>query len=234
MVMFLDVEWQTISNYQLIKRILKILKMAKEEVKLIAIKEFTPLNLQFGKCSMVKCGDRFSLFVDKNKTKIYACGYNKNGECGVLDDDLEIFELPHLIYDLRKDIGATEEEIIEDLTIGYSHFILKTSQRLLFFGNNVNNQLPIELSNHWSTNFLKGQVINLDKFGQNINTILKVESKYDRTAILFKNGTCLLFGGKFNTTELNPFIDFTKELPGLNITKIGLGVNYEIIHGYYN
>jgi len=213
---------------------LKIRRRRSGEVGLSEVKTFSSLNLPFGNISSVACSDRFTVFVEERKKKVYVCGYNKNGECGLSPDAEEIILQPKLIFDLDNDIGGYQGERIVEVCSGFNFFIIRTSHRLLFFGNNEHGQFPRELGETWGLSFLRGQELNLyERVGRAVSDIKTLKCKYDRTCIIFKDGTALLFGGLLPDKTVNPFIDFKEEIDGFEISEIGLGVDYELLHGRF-
>lgn len=195
---------------------------------------FTHAQVGMGRFSKISCGHKHSWYVNQNRTKIFSTGFNGYGNCGIPSSKSEIFDKFELVYDIEIDFNRSENELIEEIHSGFNFNLIRTTNRVLFFGNNLHQQMPKEFGKTWGLDFLYNNELDFKSYDPELSVadIRKIVCKYDRTAIIFNNGRAFIYGGMFDKHTQMPFIDSWKELPNFSVLDIGFGVNYELIHGY--
>jgi hypothetical protein len=200
------------------------------------IRDFLNVPLGFGKVSEISCGNKHSWYLDRERKHIYCSGFNALGNAGVPVQKGEIFDNPFSVYRLDDDINSVKDETILEIHSAFSFNIVRTTHRLLFFGNNIHCQMNEALGKTWGLKFLFAHEINLKNVDSEleVSDIKRIKCQYDRTAIIFKNGRAFIYGGVTDFGEALPFIDSKFELPNFSINEIGLGIDYELISGYFD
>jgi len=192
------------------------------------------VQMGFGSLSKISCGHKHSWYLNHNRTKLFCTGFNGYNSCGIPSAKGEIFDKYELVYDIETDFNREPNEFIEEIQSGFNFNLVRTKNRLLFFGNNSHQQMPREFGKTWGLDFLFNSELDFRSYDPELSVadIRKIVCKYDRTAIIFNNGRAFIFGGMFDKINPMPFIDSWKEFQNFSVLEVGFGVDYELIHGF--
>lgn len=182
----------------------------------------------------ISCGEKYSWYLDSKKTKIYCCGLNVNGSCGIAPEKIGVVERLVLVYDLENDVNAAFGEKVEEIVSGYSVNLVRTNHRLLFFGNNMNSQLPEGVFETWGFTFLAGFELKLDciQTGKRLQDLVDLRADFDRISMTFNDKKGFVFNGGMRKLRGGPGImDICEELEGFKVNKIAVGKDYELVYG---
>lgn len=195
------------------------------------IKQFTtPIEVytEINKVKYISTGHFHTILA--NDTEIASNGFNIRGQCGKDNFDHELVPRPALIKTFD------EGETIKEIYSGNCHNIIKTNQKLYFMGNRSHYQLPDELTSSIGFEYVFFDEIFLkQQFGYDLTDITQINAKFDKTAIVFKNGDALLFGNIQNgDEEKTELIEHIKaEETGYKIKHFCPGVQWDLKYVEY-
>ncbi len=173
----------------------------KLKVILKELKKLTQIPLTFEPVE-VSAGSFHSFYVEKSRRKIYASGQNLKGQCGIDPKITEIIQQPKIVMDLD-DISHDPKEMIEKISTGHVHSLIKTNKHLYFLGSCLHSQLPFELGNTWDFIHLQPTEINLSYLNEKIKNIKSFEAFQDKSCINFKNKSIIFGGNELNENDSN-------------------------------
>ena len=179
---------------------------------------------------MASTGHFYSLFADLKRKKLSSCGLNLRGQCGFDPSEDEIIEYPKIFKNF--DTKFTPDETILEIHSGNSHNIIRTNKALYFVGNTNNWQLEEALGNNTGLDYLLFHELNFSEiYDYRYEDVERVQCKYDKSIIYFKNGDIILFG---NLLMLNPedavdYEIFKADRLDYRIRDFGIGFHSDLI-----
>ena len=139
---------------------------------------------------------------DPTQRVLKGSGFNHIGQLGILPSLYSRIEGVRTFFDLDV-YGASDDEVIEQIASGIQHSLILTNKRLFFVGNIRFNQMGEGIHNEKiNTDFYNGE-FSIDKLRElsGGEKIVRIENAYNNNAVIFDNGACITFGGRYVDLE---------------------------------
>ncbi|CAD8069464.1 unnamed protein product [Paramecium primaurelia] len=144
--------------------------------------------------------------------RIYACGLNIYGQCGMNNEIDRIKEPTEVFLDLQPN------ESIQQIVSGQAHnLVLTSNNRLIFFGCLLHNQMGVK--SKFDFEFSGQTEINLPL--ESDEKIVKIYAKFDRSAVITSKGDCIIWGGQdLRYMDIPYYETYTRLIPELGLENI--------------
>lgn len=179
--------------------------------------------------NFIRCGFNHTVYVGNNRTTLLVTGFNYHGNCGL---DSKIFEICEEYRELE--IPFLPGEKIVDVQVGKAHnLILTDMNRLLGFGNNTNNQIPMSATGGEDYGLGMSCPVEINQDLEFNEKIEKIKTGMNRSAVFTDKGRVLVFGGKEASSHhfddnRHGVVDYSKEFDN-RIVDIGFGLLHTLV-----
>jgi alpha-tubulin suppressor-like RCC1 family protein len=176
-----------------------------------SITNFKHVSTGCNYCISIHAGKGFSLFMDKDRKRLFGVGKNTFGQMGISNENQKSLTVPTLVFNL--DLVSTDpSEVILKVAPSNYHTLVLTNRHLYFSGSTEFN--PVDASMYVDKGF--GM---LNSYRLNISSILELSggtrvvdilNNYNNNCALLDNGTAVFFGGRYFDHEFKQMELLTK------------------------